>query len=462
VDNKAICPVFTNLLNSMQRPVLLMMACAVWLARPDAARAQAVPRRTLSLTEALSTAIRQSKALKTNTAEQGVTLARLQQARNNYAPAISVNASYIRISDNIQPFSVSLPGAGDVVLNPQILDQSYNNLQVRQLLWGGGKVRYGIQAAEREVQAAQIDATALRLTAADNVTTIWYTLYTLNASEQIIRQNINLLQDRRKDLENLERQGLVLKNDALKVGLAIANLEGNLIDIQSGRAINNFNLAMALGEPAETDYVIDSTALTAGPALEPLGTYLAEAGQSRPEIKALTLRREAALIGQKIVQSNRLPTLGWGGSYDYNRPNQRVFPNKPEFTGTWNVGVFLSFSLSDQFANRAKETETRYTLEKISTGIDQLRDGIQMDVNAQYQSYRQALDRIRVAENAIGQAGENFRVEQNRLNASTTTPTDFLDANTQLLQARLNLQSAKANAELARWKLLKSVGRIEQ
>ena len=293
------------------------------------------------------------------------------------------------------------------------------------------------------------------------VISIWHNLYLLDASERILRQNVRLLQDRRRDLENLEKQGLVLKNDALKVGLAIANLESNLIDVQSGRAIQNFNLAMALGEPTDTEYVIDSTALNiVGGELEPLTTYLTEATQNRSELKALSLRRDAALIGQRIVRSNRLPTLGWGGSYDYNRPNLRVFPLEPAFKGTWNVGVFVSFDLSGQYGNRAKERESQYTVDKISTGIDQLRDGIQMEVNAQYQNYRQSLDKIRVARQAIEQATENFRVEQNRLNASTTTPADFLDANTQLLQARLNEQSARATAELARWKLLKSVGRI--
>ncbi len=413
----------------------------------------------LVLTEAVSTAIRQSKALKSDLAQQGAARAKVEQARNGFAPAITVNASYIRISDNIRPFTINLPGAGDVVLNPQILDQSYNSLQVRQLIWGGGKVRYGIEAAEREAKAVSFDAIQTRLAVSDNVTGIWYNLYTLNASEQIIRQNIRLLQDRRKDLENLERQGLVLKNDALKVDLAISNLNGNLIDIQSGRAINQFNMAMALGDPVETEYTVDSTALAVNASPEPLGTYLTEAAQNRAEIKALGLRRDAALVGQKIVQSNRLPTLSAGGSYDYNRPNMRVFPQQPEFKGTWNVGIFLSFDISGQYGNRAKETEIRYNLEKINTGIEQLRDGIQMEVNAQYQAYRQALDKIRVAEAAIVQATENFRVEQNRLKASTATPTDFLEANTQLLQTRLNLQTARANAELSRWKLLKSVGR---
>ena len=443
----------------MHRIALLLTALSGWLFHLTPVSAQ--PRRPLSLADAINGATTQSNALRINTAEQGVAGAKLQQARNNYAPAVSVNLSYVRISDNIRPFTISLPGAENLVLNPQILNQSYNNVQVRQLIWGGGKVRYGIQAAEREAEATRQEATQFRLEAADNVISIWHNLYLLDASERILRQNVRLLQDRRRDLENLEKQGLVLKNDALKVGLAIANLESNLIDVQSGRAIQNFNLAMALGEPTDTEYVIDSTALNiVGGELEPLTTYLTEATQNRSELKALSLRRDAALIGQRIVRSNRLPTLGWGGSYDYNRPNLRVFPLEPAFKGTWNVGVFVSFDLSGQYGNRAKERESQYTVDKISTGIDQLRDGIQMEVNAQYQNYRQSLDKIRVTRQAIEQATENFRVEQNRLNASTTTPADFLDANTQLLQARLNEQSARATAELARWKLLKSVGRI--
>ena len=422
--------------------------------------AQPPVRRSLTLPDAVSGAIAQSKALKTNAADQGAALARLQQARNNYAPAITANASYVRISNNITPFTIALPGAGDVVLNPQILDQSYNNIQVRQLLWGGGKVRYGIQAAQREAEAVQLETTQYKLTAADNVTSIWYNLYLLNASERILRQNVSLLQERRRELLNLEKQGLVLRNDGLKLELAISNLEAGLIDIQTGRAINNFNMATALAEPATTEYTIDTTALAPTTDDVPLSDYLAEAGQNRAEVRALGMRREAALIGQRIVASNRLPTLSAGGSYDYNRPNIRVFPQQAQFKGTWNVGVFLSFDISGQYGNRAKETETRFGIERLNTAIDQLRDGIQMEVNASYQSYRQTVDKIRVARKAVEQATENFRVEQNRLRASATTPADFLDANTQLVQAQLNLQSAQANAELAHWKLLKSVGRL--
>jgi outer membrane protein len=416
----------------------------------------------LSLPDAVAGSISHSKALKGNAAEHGAALAKIEQAQNGRLPGITVNASYIRLSNNITPFGISLPGAGDVVLNPQILDQSYNNLQIRQLLWAGGKVRYAQQAAQREAQAIETEAVQHKLTAADNVTSIWYNLYLLSASERIIRQNIRLLQDRRRDLLNVEKQGLALKNDGLKLELAVSNLEAALIDIQTGRSINNFNMAMALAEPTDTEFVIDTTTLAVTADAVPLTDYLTEALQNRAEIKALGIRREAALVGQKIVAANRLPILSAGGSYDYNRPNIRVFPQRAEFKGTWNVGLFLSFDIAGLYTNRAKETETRYGLDRLTTTIDQARDGIMMEVNANHRAYQQACDKIRVAKKAIEQATENFRVEQNRLQATVSTPTDFLEANTQLVQAQLNLQTAQANAELAHWKLLKSTGRLAQ
>jgi outer membrane protein len=356
-------------------------------------------------------------------------------------------------------FMVSLPEVGAVELNPQILNQSYNNIAVRQLLWAGGAVKLGIRAAEREAEALRLEAGQYQLEAADNVTRIWQNLYLLETSERIIRQNISLLQDRRRDMGNLEKQGIVLKNDGLKIDLAISNLEASLVDIQTGRSINTFNLTTAIGQP-DAQFAIDTTEVAEADAVAPLTDYLQDAQANRTELQALGQRREAALIGKRLVELNRMPTLSLGGSYDYNRPNQRVFPNKPEFTGTWQVGAFLSFNLSGLYTNRAKETESRYGLERLNTALDQVRDGIRMEVNAAYQTYLKARQKISLAQTAIGQATENFRIEQNRLTVGATTPTDFLEANTRQLQAQLNLRTAKAEARLALWQLQKSTGKI--
>ena len=152
----------------MQRPFLLVLALSGWLAQPPAAHAQnpaqnqaqtpAQPAdpapgspRPLALAEAVQLAQTASKDLKRNEAAQRQAAARLQQAKNGVVPGVQVSSTFLRLSDNVTPFSVNLPGAGEVVLNPQILNQSYNSLQVRQLLWAGGKVRLGIEIGRAHV-----------------------------------------------------------------------------------------------------------------------------------------------------------------------------------------------------------------------------------------------------------------------------------------------------------------------
>ena len=437
------------------------ICCAAALLTTPAARAQQGPaRRALPLAEAAQLALATSKDLRRNGAAQHLAAARLQQAKNGLTPGVQVSSSFLRLSDNVTPFSVVLPGAGDVVLNPQVLNQSYNSLQVRQLLWAGSRVRLGIEAARREQAATQAEADQYRLLAADNVTGLWYELYTLNAAERILLENTRLLQDRRRELASLERQGVVLKIDGLKIDLAIARLASSLADVRGGQAVNGFNLAIATGLPTGTGFALDGAPVGAPAALAPLDDYQREALAGRPELRALALRREAAFIGQRIVRGNVLPTVSFGGTVNYDRPNLRVFPAQAEFKGTSSVFASLNWELGSFYTNRARLAESRAGLEQLSTGIEQQRDGIQMEVNASYRACEQALEKIRVAENAIAQAQENFRVEQNRFRASTITPADFLDANTQLVQARLDLTTAQANAELARWKLLKSTGRL--
>jgi len=88
-----------------------------------------------------------------------------------------------------------------------------------------------------------------------------------------------------------------------------------------------------------------------------------------------------------------------------------------------------------------------------------VQEGILMEVNAAFTDYLQATEKIVIAKKAVAQATENFRVEQNKLTASIITTTDFLDANNKLLQAKLNLNAAQANAQLALKKLNKTTGK---
>ncbi len=62
-------------------------------------------------------------------------------------------------------------------------------------------------------------------------------------------------------------------------------------------------------------------------------------------------------------------------------------------------------------------------------------------------------------EKTITQTTENQRVMKNRYNNQLSTIGELLDSDFLVLQAKINLETAKADAELAYYKLLKAVGK---
>lgn len=426
-----------------------------------AAHAQEV--KLLSLEEATELALNHSLQLKVDAAQMDILSSKISQNRQSAMPDVSLNTNYTRISDNITPFTVAFP-TGDVVLNPQILNQSYNSLQLKQLIWSGGKVNYGIEISKKELQTAQLDLEKSKLNTVYNIAALWYNLYVLQTSKQTIDTNIKTLLQSQADIKNFIKQGIVLENEGLKIDLAITSLQSNLIDISNAVVSLNFNLCVLTGLPTTTvvqlPEIVSNTIDGEMKEIQ-IGALIDLALANRAELKSMQIYKEIAVLGLKISNSNYLPTLSAMASGNYNLPEQRVFPNKNEFTPTWFVGVNLNWNLSNFYKNPAKIKESRQTIVKTDILYNQIKEGIMIEVNTAYTEYLQANEKIVISKKIVEQATENFRVEQNKFSVATITPTEFLDANSKLLQAKLNLNAAYANAALALRKLDKTTSKTK-
>jgi outer membrane protein len=412
-------------------------------------------QRILNLDEAINLGLLHSKQLILDSINIDIVKSKISQNRSFSLPQISANASYIRISDNITPFQVAFP-AGNVVLNPQILNQSYNSIQAKQLIWAGGKIKYANELLNFDKEAIAFDSEKNKSEVSYSISSLWYNLYSVKQSKKIVLANLSLLRDQQKDAVNFVKQGIILENEVLKIDLAITNLETDLSDLKNTTAQLKFNLAVLTGLDFNKEIDISETLPESAQAENNLNPYLQKALINRAELKGLSLRKEQANTSLKLAKTDYLPTFSAGGSYNYDQPNQRLFPNQAVFTGTWNAGVFLNWNISSLYINKDKIKESKLGLSKINTVFEQAEEGIKIEVNTDFNNYLQTKEKIRFAQKAIEQATENFRVEENKFRLNTTTSTDYLAANTQLLQAKLNLVSAQANSELAYRKLLKS------
>jgi outer membrane protein len=429
----------------------------VFLAMALTAKSQTT--KSLTLEEAVRLGIEASQQLKTSGAKLDATKAKTLQYWNAVLPNVSLNSAYTRVSDNITPFSVKFPGATDaVVLNPQVLNQFTNRLSFQAFVFTGWRAKNFYESAQFLEKAAGLDIERDRIEVKNNISAAYLNLLKLQTSRQVITESGTVLRSRLNDIKSYVKNGTALENDQLKAEIAVSQLDLTAKEFDNAIEVANFNLDLMLGLPTNTRIEVDKKMLFEEKSIADLTNYLASL-DTRPDLMAADLRNKATAKGVEIAKGAMLPTVSVGGNAYLNNPNQRVFPQENAFKGTWDLGIQLSYNLTSLYTAKAQIQEAQANVAVANAQRQQLSDAAKMEVNANYFAYQSALEKIKLTEKVIVQATENQRVIKNRFQAQVALIGEMLEADSLVVQAKLNLEAAKADAEVAYYKLQKSVGK---
>jgi outer membrane protein len=90
--------------------------------------------------------------------------------------------------------------------------------------------------------------------------------------------------------------------------------------------------------------------------------------------------------------------------------------------------------------------------------LEQVKDSVKLDVQSAALTVTAARKNIQVAETALSQAEEDFRINEERFKEQVGTTTDVLDSLTRLTQARTNYYTAMSDYNVAKARLLRAIG----
>lgn len=428
----------------------------LFLALPFIAKSQTV--RTITLDEAIKLGLKHSQQLKISGVKYTIATAKREQFWGTQIPAISLVSGYSRLSDNVAPFKFQTPGTSEtIILNPQILNQFTNRISAQQVVFSGFRSVNFYKSAEFLEKAAALDIDKDRIEIKNNIAAAYYNLYKLQSSDEILGENLKVLRGRYNDVQNFVKNGTALENDALKSDLAISQLEMAKSDVENGIKVAQYNMCILLGLPTDTRIELDKSKLFPEKTVNSLDFYL-NSLTSRPDINATELRRQAALKGIEVAKGNVYPVISLNANYYENRPNQRVFPQQDAFKGTWDAGILLIYNLTGAYTTKFQVKEAQANLAQTDALKTQMTEGAKMEVTANFYAYQSAINKIALTLKSIAQSTENQRVMKNKFDAQMITIGELLDADFLVIQSKLNLETAKADAEMAYYKLLKSVG----
>ena len=406
--------------------------------------------RTITLKEAIDLSVGYSHLLKNNTAKIKEATAAVAEANERRLPEVSVSASYLYLP--VQP-TINLKSDTARRGGPKVNQAMYGILNASLPIYTGGKLKYGIESAKYLQQATKLDAAGNKQAVIINTIDAFSNLYKARAAVALVKENLGQSNQRVKDFSNLEKNGIVARNDLLKVTLQSSNIELTLLDAQSNYKVASVNMALMLGVPEQTLLIADSASLQKNGDIKNIEEYEQLALQSRNDVGALSLRKKAAELGIKSVRTDYYPTLAATAGY--------IAADIPGFltiTNAVNVGVGVKYNLSSLWKTKSKIAQAEARVEQYSTSQDILNDNVRLQINQAYQAYIVSQKKIEVLQKAVEQATENYRITKNKYDNSLSTTTDLLDADVAQLQAKLNVSNATADAVVAYNKLLQAAG----
>lgn len=385
------------------------------------------------------------------------TIEGIKDAQAERLPEISAEGEYAKVS-NMPVYENGLfhsPSQFEVVHTSYSFGaDAYLNL------YHGGKANLKIAEQKKENEIAQEQK---KLTVSEvklRATAYYLDLQRSKIFKVLLLKDISDQQKQLEEIRQLLKNGVVLKSDLLRVTLKLSRQKMALVQLNNDMAIANQKLNILMGLADEV--VVETTDAEQDqlPVLQAYSSYLTEAMQHSFAYKISEKETELRKLELKDVKANVSFKLGLFANYAYSYPQIFIYPYSVAVYGLGMAGVKASFPISAFYHNTHKTRAAALQFQQQEVAHLDTEDKIRQEVNEAFLRYRESLTRIDVAKENITQATENLRIVNNTYFNQLSLVTDLLDADTQLLQTRFDLASAKIAAQLQYYQLQKAIGNL--
>jgi outer membrane protein len=433
--------------------MLLPLTWAVLV--PPSSAAETPATRTLA--ECIAIAIEQHPSLKAASASVEAGHQRVWEAGSNYLPQIK--ASYTADKRNtstanrlgIPSASVNVPAPtpggtpGPSASNIGGTAQTFNFYQtgfgLQQMLFDWGQNLNAIRSAQASERSLQADQSTQRDTVVLNVKQSYFNLLAtrrlLAVADETVRQN-------QKHLEQAQGRydvGLAAKFDVTQARVQVANAQLNQVTARNNVAVARETLRNALGLTGPLDFdIIDTFDLHAVQITEE--EALGAAYDRRPELRSIRAQQIATTEQVAALQKNYLPIITATGNYQWSGS---TYP----LQSSWDIGAAVNLSIFNGGLTTAQVAEQKAILANLKYNEEVERQNIALEVRQDTLNLQQAVESIRVSEEALQQARENLDLAEGRYKTGVGNIIELTDAQASLTSAEASHVQALYNYKTA-------------
>jgi outer membrane protein TolC len=460
------------------------LALAAPLAAAPAAAAGSQDRpagQALSIGEAVATALAKDPGVISANLDWLSTSAKADSASWKRLPSLTASAGYQRLSDVQSSMNLG-PIIGDISFGS--LDNAYSfALNMQYPVFTGFRVKENIAISGLQVKAKDLARETAERSLAFDVRKAYWEAVRSTYNRSILERNLDLMRQNSELAARQLGQGVATRADQLAAQM---RLEQSIEDLTDARALQKRAfLALAALTGADIASLGISTAPDDAPlpfelSTKPDDAALAEAAPTdaaptdaapidakalvsealarRPETRSAELARELAQHSVQLSRAALYPTVAITGNYTYADPNQRAaFQSDPyKFTGTWALGLQLSFDLSGVPAALDDIKAQGFAASKAKSDEERQRRAVVLDVEDCIVNLERARRDLASTAAMVEQANENLRVVQGRVAAGTAKDIDLTSSEFDLLRMEFAVTNKRIDALIARADLVRA------
>lgn len=333
--------------------------------------------------------------------------------------------------------------------------QNYE-IDLSQPIYQGGRIRYSIEKADIEQKIAELQTLQNEADIKLALLEQYMQLFSLYKQQTVLARNIEESTKRLENIKSKKRQGLITNNDVLRSELQLTNDRLALQEVDNSLTLMSQQLDILLGLDEQTLIVPDTTLLRQINPTSDYADYLQKAYRDDWTMRRLRQETQLALNNQRLVKAEFLPQLSLYAGNTLARPITHTMADY--YNNSWNIGLTLSYPLSSLYKNRHKLEEARLNIDASQQQEELRKQSLRMEIRTALIRHQEAQDRVKALELSVRQARENYRIMRNRYFGQLSILTDLLDANSVLLDAELQLTTARARVIYTYYELQKACG----
>jgi len=377
---------------------------------------------SLSLTEAIDTALAANTALRITAEGERSADAALKQARGKN----SISAE-----------------AGDTLRTSKAKDEDAQtsnslSLSVRLPLYSGGANEANIAASELGVRAARLTTERAREDLKYEVTAAYWDAVEAGKKIEVQRDTVNKYDAHLKNVTALYEAGAQAKIDVLRSSVELSNARQELT-----RAENTYAVSLAALRNLLNISRTEPLTLTSEVAYQPFETSvencISYANRSRLDLAEERMKVQQKELAVESARAGKKPTV----SLTLGTGLTSQFRPRHDTNADVSASVGVSWNIFDSGVTRAAIEAAEAERDIALLTLKKTEETIDLNLRKAYLNMREAEQRFTSTGDAVRQAREDYHIANERYRAGEGILLDIIDAQTALSAAETNAISAR-------------------